>query len=184
MKVGIDVFGCYFTPEENIVGANLTRNEFSNDTVIVLICDQRLTWKNSSEMNMNKFDFESIHATKIIGMDDHPTRAINQKSNTSISEMNSPCVTSTFSTIDEFTEDIVLKEAEGIYALMRKNCIHDEYFDRFNHENHDGTSISGKKGNVFIDQSVSKDIAVKNMIINANNVGSSGLTFKLNKVFN
>jgi len=35
---------------------------------------------------------------------------------------------------DGFTGNIVLKEAEGIYSLMKKRGIKDAYFDRFNYE--------------------------------------------------
>lgn len=85
---------------------------------------------------------------------------------------------------DGFTGNIVLKEAEGIYTLMKKRGIQDAYFDRFNYENYGGTPILGVEGNAIIGHGISNDIAVKNMILHAHNVVSSNLTQKINEAFN
>ena len=85
---------------------------------------------------------------------------------------------------DGFTGNIVLKQAEGIYSLMKKRGINDEYFDRFNYENYGGTPILGVKGNVIIGHGISNDIAVKNMILHAYEVANSGLAMKVNDAFN
>lgn len=85
---------------------------------------------------------------------------------------------------DGFTGNVVLKEAEGIYTLMRKRGIRDEYFDRFNYENYGGTPILGVKGNVIIGHGISNDIAVKNMLLLASEVAVSGLAEKVNEAFN
>jgi glycerol-3-phosphate acyltransferase PlsX len=85
---------------------------------------------------------------------------------------------------DGFTGNIVLKEAEGIYTLMKKRGIKDEYFDRFNYENYGGTAILGVKGNVIIGHGISNDIAVKNMIKHSYEVAKSGLSNKINEAFN
>ena len=85
---------------------------------------------------------------------------------------------------DGFTGNVVLKQAEGIYSLMKKRGINDEYFDRFNYENYGGTPILGVKGNVIIGHGISNDIAVKNMILHAYEVANSGLAMKVNDAFN
>ena len=85
---------------------------------------------------------------------------------------------------DGFTGNIVLKEAEGIYTLMRKRGIRDEYFDRFNYENYGGTPILGVKGNAVIGHGISNDIAIKNMLIHSYEVAASGLATKINDAFN
>lgn len=85
---------------------------------------------------------------------------------------------------DGFTGNVVLKEAEGMYTLMRKRGIRDAYFDRFNYENYGGTPILGVKGNVIIGHGISNDIAVKNMLIHSFEVASSGLASKINIAFN
>ena len=85
---------------------------------------------------------------------------------------------------DGFTGNVVLKQAEGIYSLMKKRGINDEYFDRFNYENYGGTPILGVKGNVIICHGISNDIAVKNMILHAYELANSGLAMKVNDAFN
>ncbi|MEN9699722.1 MAG: hypothetical protein RLZZ301_920 [Bacteroidota bacterium] len=85
---------------------------------------------------------------------------------------------------DGFTGNIVLKEAEGIFMLMKKRGIKDEYFDRFNYENYGGTPILGVKGNAIIGHGISNDIAVKNMLLHAAEVAGSGLATKINDAFN
>lgn len=85
---------------------------------------------------------------------------------------------------DGFTGNVVLKEAEGIYTLMKKRGIKDEYFDRFNYENYGGTPILGVKGNVIIGHGISNDRAVKSMIMHSYEVAKSGLATKVNEAFN
>jgi glycerol-3-phosphate acyltransferase PlsX len=85
---------------------------------------------------------------------------------------------------DGFTGNIVLKEAEGIYTLMKQRGISDPYFDRFNYENYGGTPILGVKGNVIIGHGISNDIAVKNMILHSFEVARSGLASRVNEAFN
>jgi len=84
---------------------------------------------------------------------------------------------------DGFTGNVVLKEAEGRYTLMKKRGINDEYFDRFNYENYGGTPILGVKGNVIIGHGISNDIAVKNMILHSYEVAKSGLAKSVNEAF-
>lgn len=84
---------------------------------------------------------------------------------------------------DGFTGNVILKQAEGIYGLMRKRGIRDEYFDRFNYENYGGTPILGVKGNVIIGHGISNDVAVKNMIKLSYEVAKGGLASKVNEAF-
>ena len=85
---------------------------------------------------------------------------------------------------DGFTGNIVLKEAEGIFTLMKKRGIKDEYFDRFDYENYGGTPILGVQGNVIIGHGISNDKAVKNMILHSYEVAKSGLASIVNEAFN
>jgi len=85
---------------------------------------------------------------------------------------------------DGFTGNVVLKQAEGIYTLMKKRGINDEYFDRFNYENYGGTPILGVKGNVIIGHGISNDKAVKSMLMHSYEVAKSGLAAKVNEAFN
>ena len=312
MKIGIDVLGGDFAPDVNIDGASLALQELSQDVKIVLIGDQEQIESSLSRFNLDSSRIEIVHAPDVITMHDHPTRAIPQKPNSSISvgfdllvkgkldvfastgntgamlvgsiyKLNTipgvirPCITSTLPAIDGsktilldvgsnadckvdvlyqfavlgslysksvygvenpkvallnigeeetkgnlltiaahgmlaksdeinfvgnlegrdifmgkadvivcdgYTGNIVLKEAEGIYTLMRKRGIRDEYFDRFNYENYGGTPILGVKGNVIIGHGISNNMAVKNMILHSYEVANSKLSEKLNQAFN
>lgn len=84
---------------------------------------------------------------------------------------------------DGFTGNIVLKEAEGIYALMKKRGIKDDYFERFNYENYGGTPILGVRGNAIIGHGRSNDIAVKNMLLLAHEVAKNTLSDKIDQAF-
>ncbi|MFM7668120.1 MAG: phosphate acyltransferase PlsX [Bacteroidota bacterium] len=312
MKIGIDILGGDFAPDVNIDGASLALKELPQDVKIVLLGDKSQIESSLSTFGLDPERVEIIHAPDVITMHDHPTRAIPQKPNSSISigfdllvkgeldvfastgntgamlvgsiyKLNTipgvirPCITSTLPAIDGsktilldvgsnadckvdvlyqfavlgslysksvygvenpkvallnigeeetkgnlltiaahgmlaksdeinfvgnlegrdifmgkadvivcdgYTGNIVLKEAEGIYTLMRKRGIRDEYFDRFNYENYGGTPILGVKGNVIIGHGISNNIAVKNMILHSYEVANSKLSEKLNQAFN
>jgi glycerol-3-phosphate acyltransferase PlsX len=312
MKIGIDVLGGDFAPDVNIDGAFLALKELPQNVKLVLLGDKDQIESSLSRFNLESSRVEMVHAPDVITMHDHPTRAIPQKPNSSISvgfdllvkgeldvfastgntgamlvgsiyKLNTipgvirPCITSTLPAIngsktilldvgsnadckvdvlyqfavlgalysksvygvenpkvallnigeeetkgnlltiaahgmlaksdeinfvgnlegrdiftgkadvivcDGYTGNIVLKEAEGIYTLMRKRGIRDEYFDRFNYENYGGTPILGVKGNVIIGHGISNNIAVKNMILHSYEVANSKLSEKLNQAFN
>lgn len=312
MKIGIDILGGDFAPDANISGAILAKNELPSDAQLVLFGDKDHIIGGLNSLGVNPNDFEVVHAPDVITMHDHPTRAIPQKPNSSISvgfdflaskkidvfastgntgamlvgamyKINAipgiirPCITSVLPSIDGtqsiildvganadckpdvlyqfavvgslyskhvygienprvallsigeeaskgnlltvsthkllaesddvnfvgniegrdlflgkadvvvcdgFTGNIVLKQAEGMYGLLRKRGLkEDEYFNRFNYENYGGTPILGVKGNVIIGHGISNDIAVKNMILHAYEVANSGLASKINEAF-
>ena len=312
MKIGIDVLGGDFAPEANLLGASLAVKELPSDTTIVLIGDQEQILSGLSALGEDATRYEIVHAPDVITMNDHPTRAIPQKPNSSIAigfdllasgEISAfastgntgamlvgamykvhtipgiirPCITSILPCIngtqsiildvgsnadckpdvlvqfaelgslyssnvygknaprvgllnigeepskgnlltisahklleasdninfigniegrdlfsgladvivcDGFTGNVVLKQAEGMYTLMKKRGIEDEYFDRFNYENYGGTPILGVRGNVIIGHGISNGKAVKNMILHAWEVANSGLATKINEAFN
>lgn len=84
---------------------------------------------------------------------------------------------------DGFTGNVVLKQAEATYALLRKRNIKDEYFDRFNYENYGGTPILGVNGNAIIGHGISNDVAVKNMIVHAYGVAHNRLSDRIKEAF-
>ena len=312
MKIGIDILGGDFAPDCNISGAILAQKELPQDATIVLIGDQEQILSSLNSRGVNPELFEIVHAPDVITMDDHPTKAIPQKPNSSIAigfellankeldafastgntgamlvgaiykihtvpGIHRPCITSVLPTIDGdnsilldvgsnsdckpetlaqfavlgslysknvygvknpkigllnigeeaskgnlltvathkllleteninfigniegrdifsgkadvivcdgFTGNIVLKEAEGIFTLMKKRGIKDEYFDRFNYENYGGTPILGVQGNVIIGHGISNDKAIMNMILHSYEVAKSGLPSKINEAFN
>lgn len=311
MKIGIDILGGDFAPEANISGAILAQKELPSDVKLVLLGDQEQILSGLSAHNVDANLFEIVHAPDVITMHDHPTRAIPQKPNSSISvgfdllakkEMDAfastgntgamlvgsiykintipgiirPCITSVLPSIDGsssilldvgsnadckadvlyqfavlgsiyakevfgkenprigllnigeeaskgnlltiaahkllaesdevnfignvegrdlftgmadvivcdgYTGNVVLKQAEGIFTIMKKRGIKDAYFDLFNYENYGGTPVLGVKGNVIIGHGISNDIAVKNMILHAFDVAKTGLSTQIEKAF-
>lgn len=84
---------------------------------------------------------------------------------------------------DGFTGNVVLKQAEGLYTIMKKRGIKDDYFDRFNYENYGGTPILGVNSDVIIGHGISNEVAVKNMLVHAFDVANSKLTKKIKEAF-
>jgi len=82
---------------------------------------------------------------------------------------------------DGFTGNIVLKEAEAFYKLIKKRGIEDEYFNRFNYESYGGSPILGLNKPVIIGHGISNEIAIKNMILLTKDVIDAKL---INKITN
>ena len=80
---------------------------------------------------------------------------------------------------DGFTGNIVLKQAEGIYKIMYKRGLLDDYFKRFNYENYGGTPILGLNKTVIIGHGISNEIAIKNMITLTKDVIEADLGTKI-----
>ena len=82
-----------------------------------------------------------------------------------------------------FTGNVVLKQAEAFYTLVKKRGLKDEYFDRFNYENYGGTPVLGINSTVMIGHGISNDIAVKNMLLLTKDVVEANLTEKIKHIF-
>jgi phosphate acyltransferase len=81
---------------------------------------------------------------------------------------------------DGFTGNVVLKQAESMYRLVKKRGIQDEFFDRLNYENYGGTPILGVNSTIVIGHGISNDIAIKNMILLSKNVSEAKLSERIN----
>jgi glycerol-3-phosphate acyltransferase PlsX len=84
---------------------------------------------------------------------------------------------------DGFVGNIVLKEAEAFYHLIKKRGINDRFFEKFNFENHGGTPILGVNSAAIIGHGISNDIAIKNMILHTLHVVKAGLIEKIKDAF-
>ena len=85
---------------------------------------------------------------------------------------------------DGFTGNIVLKQAEAIYELVKKRNIKDEYFDKFNYERYGGTPILGLNKAVVIGHGISNQLAIKNMVFLTKNIAEARLSEKIKKHIN
>ena len=84
---------------------------------------------------------------------------------------------------DGFVGNVILKEAEALYTLIKKRKIEDEFFERFNFENYGGTPILGINKPVIIGHGISNSTAIKNLLIHTKDVVEARFIEKLKEVF-
>src|SRR5690606_41377067 len=85
MKIGLDIMGGDFAPKAIVLGALEAQKALSSDQNLVLIGDKDQAQIIIQQAGGNPDDFEYVHTTEVIGMGEHPTKAITQKPNASIS---------------------------------------------------------------------------------------------------
>lgn len=85
MKIGLDVLGGDFAPKATLHGAILARAELPESDTIVLIGDREIILTFLEQENVDPKLFEIVDAPDLIEMDEHPTKALIQKPNSSIS---------------------------------------------------------------------------------------------------
>ena len=311
MRIGIDVMGGDFAPEQAVLGAIEARNQLPDSVELVLIGNKNLILPLLKKENADESLFKIVHCTEVIGMAEHPTKAIQQKPDSSISKgfqllkegsidsfasagntgamlvgsmfsvkaipgilrpaiasllpkenggwglildvgVNADCkpeILQQFGVLgsiyaqsilniplprvallsigeeeekgnllvkeahqllknttdinfignvegrdlfndeadvivcDGFTGNVVLKQAESFYSMIKKRSIKDAYFDRFNYEDYGGTPILGVNSTVIIAHGISKAKAIKNMILLSANVVEAKLSEKISTAF-
>ncbi len=85
MKIGFDIMGGDYAPKEAIAGALIAQKILGETARIVLIGDKDLAIHHLINDGGNVEDFDFLHASEVIGMGEHPTKAIAQKRDSSIS---------------------------------------------------------------------------------------------------
>lgn len=80
---------------------------------------------------------------------------------------------------DGFTGNIVLKAAESLFHLFRKEGVQNEFLDRFNYEEYGGTPVLGVNAPVIIGHGISNARAFASMIKLAQDVVSIDLVGKI-----
>lgn len=84
---------------------------------------------------------------------------------------------------DGFVGNVIIKEAEAFYTMIRKRRIQDDFFDKFNFENYGGTPILGINAPVMIGHGISNEIAIQNMILHTVDVVNGKICEKIKEVF-
>jgi len=84
---------------------------------------------------------------------------------------------------DGFTGNVILKQAESFYYLIKKANIDSPFFEQFNYERFGGTPILGIGSPVLIGHGISSGLAIKNMILQNKVIVESGLVEKFRKAF-
>jgi glycerol-3-phosphate acyltransferase PlsX len=85
IKIGIDIMGGDFAPQATVQGAILAQAVFNNDATTVLIGDEATILNTLKQLGADVSQFEIVHAAQNIAMHEHPTKALVQKPDSSIS---------------------------------------------------------------------------------------------------
>jgi phosphate acyltransferase len=85
MKIGFDIMGGDYAPNNELEGAILASEVLPPSVKLVLIgdCDAAKTILASKNVDEHRFEF--VYTTEVIDMGEHPTKALSQKPNSSIS---------------------------------------------------------------------------------------------------
>ena len=84
---------------------------------------------------------------------------------------------------DGFVGNIILKEAESFYHVIKNRNIEDDFFEMFNFENFGGTAILGINKPVVVGHGISNNIAIKNMILHTRDVLMNNLVSYIKEAF-
>ena len=79
---------------------------------------------------------------------------------------------------DGFVGNICLKQAEGMYDLIQRLDVRNEFLDRFNYEIYGGTPVLGVSAPVIIGHGASSPVAISNMIAQAERALNNKLIVK------
>lgn len=84
MKIGLDIMGGDFAPENCLAGAIDALSALPEGVKIVLIGDEEKAKAYLKAKNVSENNFDFVHTTEVIEMGEHPTKALSQKPNSSI----------------------------------------------------------------------------------------------------
>jgi phosphate acyltransferase len=85
MRLGIDAMGGDYAPEECIKGALLAKEKLSKETTQILFGDKKRIEEIMTREGSGGEQFEIVDCQEVIGMAESPTRALQEKPNSSIS---------------------------------------------------------------------------------------------------
>lgn len=84
MNIGIDMMGGDYAPLEAVKGIALFLSEKNADIRLTLIGDEPAVRSLLNEHNINCSNIQLVHAPEVIGMHEHPTKALREKQQSSI----------------------------------------------------------------------------------------------------
>ncbi|MCX2475240.1 phosphate acyltransferase PlsX [Pedobacter sp. MC2016-05] len=84
MKIGLDIMGGDYAPKAIVLGAIAAHQSLNAGEHLVLIGDTEQIKPILAEEGFSPDHFEYVHTDEVIGMGEHPTKAIVQKPNSSI----------------------------------------------------------------------------------------------------
>ena len=84
LKIGVDAMGGDFAPEAAVKGAVMAVDAIGDECRIVLFGDEDRIRAVLKAENCAADRFDIVHTTEVIEMGDHPAKAFQQKTNSSI----------------------------------------------------------------------------------------------------
>ena len=84
LKIGIDAMGGDYAPKVVIEGALAAREHIGDDCRLVLFGDEQAIRHELDARGASHDLFDIVSTTEVIGMNDHPAKAYNQKTDSSI----------------------------------------------------------------------------------------------------
>jgi glycerol-3-phosphate acyltransferase PlsX len=84
MKIGIDMMGGDFAPLEAIKGIQQYVQQKEQRAHLVLLGDAEQISSLAAEYALPAEEYTIVHAPQVIGMHEHPTRALKEKQKSSI----------------------------------------------------------------------------------------------------
>ncbi|PUZ24236.1 phosphate:acyl-[acyl carrier protein] acyltransferase [Chitinophaga costaii] len=84
MRIGLDMMGGDYAPGEAVKGVKLFFDTVTSDAHLVLIGDEAALKPLLEEAQLDVSRYTVVHASQVIGMNEHPTRALKEKQQSSI----------------------------------------------------------------------------------------------------
>ena len=85
MKIGLDIMGGDYAPAEAVKGIRMFLEQVTDPSVhLVLIGDARAAAPYLSAIDKYQFRYTFVEASQVIGMHEHPTKALKEKPDSSI----------------------------------------------------------------------------------------------------
>lgn len=84
MRLGLDVMGGDYAPDETVKGAILAHKQLPSDVELVLFGDERVIGDMCVKYGADSKSFTIVHSSEVIEMGDHPAKAFQQKTKSSI----------------------------------------------------------------------------------------------------
>ncbi|RAJ02309.1 phosphate:acyl-[acyl carrier protein] acyltransferase [Chitinophaga skermanii] len=84
MRIGLDMMGGDFAPLEAVKGVKLFLDTVATNAHLVLIGDEQALLPLLAEAQLDQSKYSIVHSSQVIGMDEHPTKALKEKQQSSI----------------------------------------------------------------------------------------------------
>lgn len=84
MRIGLDMMGGDFAPREAVKGVKLFLETVTTQAHLVLIGDEAALKPLLADAQLDQSKYSVVHSSQVIGMNEHPTKALKEKPQSSI----------------------------------------------------------------------------------------------------